>query len=108
MAAAWLGHLGLKELPMLLAILAAWLIVLPEYALNIFAFRLGHGPFTGGQMASFNLSSGVVCVALVSHYWLGETLGPRKLLGFGLMIIALLLISKRSPSKKRDSSPQVA
>ncbi len=98
MALAWLGHLRFKELPFVTAILLAWLIVLPEYILNIAAIRLGYGTWTGGAMAAFNLSSGVVCVALVSRYVLDEPFTPRKLVGFGLMLIAMLLVADR-PSK---------
>lgn len=94
MAFAWLGHLKLKnELSYPLAILLAWLLVLPEYMLNIRALRLGYGPFTGAQMAAFRLCSGVVSVALVSRFFLDEELGWRKLLGFGLMIAAMVFIA---------------
>ena len=95
MALAWLGHLRFKELPFVTAIFFAWLIVLPEYILNIAAIRLGYGTWTGGAMATFNLGSGVVCVALVSRFVLDEPLTPRKLLGFGLMLVAMLLVTNR-------------
>ena len=101
MATAWLGHLKFKELPFAVAMLASWLIVLPEYFLNISAIRRGIVVYTGAQMAAFNLSSGVVCVALVSRFVLGEELTPRKLLGFGLMLIAMSLISL----KPREAPP---
>ena len=93
MALAWLGHLRFKEFPFAVAMLASWLLVLPEYFLNIYAIRKGIVVFTGAQMAAFNLSSGVICVALVSRFVLGEELTPRKLAGFGLMIVAMSLIS---------------
>lgn len=93
MAFAWLGHLRFKEIPFLLAIGFAWLIVLPEYLLNIAALRLGYGTYTGARMAAFNLASGVVCVAIVSRFVLGEPLTPRKLVGFALMLVAMVLIA---------------
>lgn len=94
MATAWLGHLRFKEdLSFVMATLFAWLLVLPEYALNIKALRMGYRVFTGGQMGAFRLCTGVVCIAFVSHYVLGEQLTPRKLLGFGVMIFAMILIS---------------
>ena len=94
MALAWLGHLRFKkELSFAMATLAAWLIVLPEYGLNISALRRGYGTYTGAQMAAFRLCSGVVCVALVSRFVLGEALTLRKLLGFGIMIAAMALIA---------------
>lgn len=75
------------------AVLLAWLLVLPEYALNIAALRLGYGVYRGGQMAAFRLSSGVVCIATVASLMLGEAITFRKLAGFGLMIVALVMIS---------------
>ncbi len=94
MASAWLGHLKLRhQLSYGAAILLAWLMVLPEYVLNIKALRRGYGPFTGAQMAAFRLCSGVVSVAFVSHHFLGEELGWQKLAGFALMIVSMLLIA---------------
>lgn len=94
MATAWLGHLRYKEdLTFWMATLFAWLLVLPEYALNIMALRLGYRKFTGGQMGAFRLCTGVVCIAFVSHYVLGEQLTTQKLLGFGVMAFSMILIS---------------
>ena len=95
MATAWLGHLRFKEdLTFLMAALLAWLLVLPEYALNIKALRIGYGTFTGGQMGAFRLCTGVACIAFVSHYILGEHIASQKILGFGIMTISMVLISK--------------
>ena len=96
MAFAWLGHLKFRRLPFIWATLCCWLLVLPEYLLNISAIRLGYRVYTGAQMAAFRLSSGVICVALVSRFLLGEDLSRRQLLGFGLMIVAMILISRKS------------
>lgn len=94
MATAWLGHLRFKEdLTFWMATLFAWLLVLPEYALNITALRLGYRKFTGGQMGAFRLCTGVACIAFVSHYLLGEQLTTLKLLGFGIMAFSMILIS---------------
>lgn len=94
MATAWLGHLHFKEsLSFLAATGLAWLLVLPEYALNIKALRTGYPRFSGGQMGAIRLCSGVVCIALVSRYGLGEEIGIQKLIGFGLMLVGMLLVS---------------
>ncbi len=50
-------------------------------------------------MAAFRLCSGVACVAIVSRLVLEEDLSTRKLLGFGLMAIAMVLIAKKSPAR---------
>jgi multidrug transporter EmrE-like cation transporter len=45
-------------------------------------------------MATFHLSFGVVCVALVSHFILGERLSATQLVGFGLLVVATVLITR--------------
>ena len=100
MAFAWLGHLKFSQLPLVWATLCCWLLVLPEYFLNISAIRLGQKIYTGAQMASFRLCSGVICVALVSRLVLGEDLTSRKLFGLGLMIVAMFLIAQQSKTPK--------
>ena len=94
MATAWLGHLRFKEdLTFLMATLFAWFLVLPEYALNIMALRLGYRKYTGGQMGAFRLCTGVVCIAFVSYYVLGEQLTMQNMLGFAVMAFSMILIS---------------
>ena len=96
MALAWIGHLKFKGYGFWITFLASWLLVLPEYLLNVSAIRYGHGTYSGGQMAAFNLCSGVVCVALVAKFFLGEDLANHQLLGFGLMAIGMALIMYRT------------
>ena len=93
MAVAWLGHLRFRDKWGFFAALAAsWLIVLPEYLLNVGATRMGHGTWSGAKMATIHLAGGVVFVALVSHYMLGEVLGTQQLVGFALLIVSIVLI----------------
>jgi len=77
----------------MMAALFAWLLVLPEYILNVSAIRWGVGTYQPSEMAAMNLSSGIVFIALVSHFVLGEELSTQKYIGFGLMIISMVLIS---------------
>ncbi|HEX3582066.1 MAG TPA: DMT family protein, partial [Thermoanaerobaculia bacterium] len=73
MALAWLGHLRYRDkIGFSTALGVSWLLVLPEYVLNVGATRFGYGTYSGAQMASFHLAFGVVCVALVSRFVLGE------------------------------------
>lgn len=95
MAVAWLAHLRIRQYGFWPALGMSWAIVLPEYVLNVSATRYGYGTFTGAQMASFHLCSGVVCVALVSRYVLGESLGGRQFVGFGLLAVAMVLVLRR-------------
>ena len=103
MATAWLGHLHFKEsLSFLAATGLAWLLVLPEYTLNLKALRTGYPRLSGGQMGAIRLCSGVVCIALVSRYGLGEEIGIQKLIGFGLMLVGMLLVSDTRYAPKKD------
>lgn len=98
MATAWLGHLRFKDSPFLVATAIAWLIVLPEYVLNVAAVRIGKGIYSGATMASLNLCWGVICVVLVSTFYLGEDMNARQYLGFGLMLVSMVLIGSKDHS----------
>ena len=100
MALAWLGHLKFKESPLWLAILLSWCIVLPEYLLNVSAIRYGHRAFSGAAMATFNLCTGVICVALVSAFYLEEALKQQQLVGFVMVTIGMLLVAAPSRGSK--------
>jgi uncharacterized protein (DUF486 family) len=96
MALAWLGHLRFRDhIGFWTALGASWLLVLPEYILNVAATRFGYGTYSGAQMASFHLAFGVVCVALVSRFMLGEHFALSQLLGFVLLAVAIVLITYR-------------
>jgi uncharacterized protein (DUF486 family) len=92
MSFAWIGHLRFKSWNFLTALAASWLLVLPEYILNVFSVRWGRGVFSGAQMAAMHLGSGVLSVALIAKLYLGETLSWVQALGFVLMAIAIALI----------------
>lgn len=92
MSFAWIGHLKYKAWGFWAALAMSWMFVLPEYVLNVFAARWGRDVFTGAQMAAMHLAAGVVCVALVSRYYLGEPLSALQMIGFGLMAVAIVLI----------------
>jgi uncharacterized protein len=96
MSLAWLGHLRYRDsISFWTALALSWLLVLPEYALNVAATRFGYGTYSGAQMATFHLAFGVVCVALVSRFVLGERLTPSQLVGFALLAVATVLITYR-------------
>lgn len=93
MAVAWLGHLRFKDtVGFMTALVLSWLLVLPEYILNVAATRYGYGTYSGAQMASFHLGFGVLFVALVSRFILGEQLAPVHAAGFALLAVAIAMI----------------
>jgi uncharacterized protein len=96
MALAWLGHLRFRDqIGFWVALGASWLLVLPEYVLNVAATRFGYDTYSGAQMASFHLSFGVVCVALVSRFVLNERISALQMFGFGLLAVSIVLITYR-------------
>jgi uncharacterized protein (DUF486 family) len=92
MAFAWLGHIRFRRRGYFVALALSWVLVLPEYLLNISAIRWGHGTYEGGEMAAINLCSGVFCVAMVARYFLKEKLEPRQIAGFVLLGAGVLLV----------------
>ena len=92
MAMAWIGHIRFRHKGFWVALFTSWFLVLPEYILNVSAIRYGHEIFSGGEMAAMNLSTGVICVALVARYFLGEHLSRKQVLGFVLMAVAVALV----------------
>jgi uncharacterized protein len=102
MAVAWLGHLRYRHLGFGAALLASWCIVLPEYVLNVAATRWGYGTYTGAQMAGLHLVSGVLSVALVSRFMLGEAWSTRQFVGFFCLAVGMLLVA--NPSRGDESN----
>ncbi|EDY87737.1 hypothetical protein GP5015_1226 [gamma proteobacterium HTCC5015] len=92
MAFAWLGHIRFRSKGFLFALLLSWFIVLPEYLLNISAIRWGVGTYQPSEMAAMNLSSGVVCVAIVAKLFLNEHLNRRQVAGFFLMGVGVVMV----------------
>lgn len=92
MAFAWLGHIKFRKRSFYLALAISWLLVLPEYLLNVSAIRWGVGTFQPSEMAAINLSTGVLAIAIVSKMFLGERFTTRKVLGFVLMAISVVLV----------------
>ncbi len=96
MATAWLGHLRYRDsIGFWTALGLSWMLVLPEYALNVAATRYGYDVYSGAQMATFHLAFGVICVAMVSRYVLGERLTLSQIVGFVLLVLATFLITRR-------------
>jgi len=87
-----LGHLRFRDWSFWIALLISWCIVLPEYVLNVVATRYGYGIYTGAQMAAMHLASGLVCVALVSRFILGEKLDASQLAGLAILAVGLILV----------------
>ena len=72
MTLAWYGHLKFRAAPLLLAILASWLIALPEYMLQVPANRYGH---TADPIGDVTVSRGIRNI-----WWWGLSAPQLKIL----------------------------
>jgi hypothetical protein len=92
MTMAWYGHLRFKQASLITAILASWLLALPEYALQVPANRLGYGELSAYQLKI--LQECITLVVFMAFAWLalGETPSPRHLVSF-LLIVAAVAVS---------------
>jgi len=93
MTIAWYGHLRFKGSALWVAILASWLIALPEYALQVPANRFG---YVSGGLSAYQLKilqESITLVVFMAFAWiaLGETPGWRQGVAFGLVFLAVLI-----------------
>jgi len=89
MTFAWYGHLKFRSKPLALAILASWMIALPEYALQVPANRLGYGELTGFQLKILQEVI-TLCVFIVfAWFYLGEGLRWNYTISFALILAAV-------------------
>jgi hypothetical protein len=91
MTMAWYGHLRFKGSALWIAILASWLIALPEYALQVPANRLG---YFGNGLSAYTLKilqEAVTLVVFMLFAWLalGENPNWRQGVAFTLILIAV-------------------
>ena len=89
MTAAWYGHLRFKGISMWIAILAAWMLALPEYALQVPANRLGYGSLSAYQLKILQECITLVVFMLFAWLFLGEGIKPRYVLSFALILGAV-------------------
>ena len=74
MTFAWYGHLKYRSAPIVLAIVASWLIAFGEYCFQVPANRLGYGVFTGYQLKILQEAITLVVFAAFAAFYLGEPL----------------------------------
>jgi uncharacterized protein (DUF486 family) len=104
MTYAWYYHLKQKAWPLLVAILASWLIALPEYCLQVPANRLGHanfgGPLSAPQLKVIQEAVTLIVFGVFSVLVLKERLRTNDLVAFGLVLLAVVVsMSGRAPAQ---------
>jgi uncharacterized protein len=97
MTVAWYGHLKYKHVALFVTILVSWLIALPEYALQVPANRLGHGPFTATQLKVIQEVVSLSVFAVFAFVYLGEAPTWRSAVAFLLVIAAVALVRGDGP-----------
>lgn len=95
MTFAWYYHLKQKAWPLLLAIVASWLIALPEYCLQVPANRLGHasfgGPFSAPQLKVIQEAITLLMFAAFSIAILKERPRVNEWVAFALILLAVVI-----------------
>ena len=89
MTFAWYGHLKYRSRPLLMAILASWLIALPEYCFQVPANRFGYGQLTGFQLKILQEVI-TLCVFIVfAWFYLGEGFRWNYAISFFFIMVAV-------------------
>ena len=68
------GHLKHRSSPLVVVILASWLIALGEYCFQVPANRFGYGQFTVYQLKIIQESITLVVFTGFAYWYLGESL----------------------------------
>lgn len=89
MTLAWYGHLRFRSRPLILAILASWLIALPEYCLMVPANRWGYGVLSGFQLKILQEAITLTVFIVFAWLYLGETMRWNYVVSFGLILLAV-------------------
>jgi uncharacterized protein (DUF486 family) len=98
MTLAWYGHLKFRDRPLLLVILASWIIALPEYALQVPANRLGYGEFTATQLKILQEAISLCVFLAFAWIYFGESPNWRTAVAFGLIFAAVWIAHSGRPA----------
>jgi uncharacterized protein len=89
---AWYGHLKFRGAWLPLAILASWLIALPEYALQVPANRIGAGELSATQLKIIQEVISVGVFVVFAFFYFQEVPTWRTGLAFVLILAAVFLV----------------
>ncbi len=95
MTVAWYGHLKFKGSSLVWAILASWLLALPEYALQVPANRVGYGDLSAYQLKIMQESITLVVFMVFAWLGLGEQPTWRYLISMSLIFLAVVVAFKK-------------
>jgi hypothetical protein len=92
MTFAWYGHLRYKNSALWLVILVSWLIAFLEYCFQVPANRIGHGQFSAAQLKILQEVITLVVFAVFSVAYLREELRWNYIVGFALILAAVVFV----------------
>ncbi|HEV7260717.1 MAG TPA: DMT family protein [Bosea sp. (in: a-proteobacteria)] len=92
MTFAWYGHLSYKSSAILLAILASWMIALPEYMLAVPGNRIGAAVYSTAELKTMQEVITLTVFAGFSVFWLKEALTWNHAIGFALIAAGAFFI----------------
>lgn len=95
MTFAWYGHLKFRDKPIMLVIVASWMIAFLEYLFQVPANRLGYGQFNAAQLKTIQEVITLVVFSLFSVLYLKEEFRWNYLAGFACIIAAVFFIFKK-------------
>jgi len=95
MTFAWYGHLKYKSSPLWKVIFISWLIAFFEYCFQVPANRMGHGQFSAAQLKTIQEVITLVIFCAFSVFYLKEGLKWNYLVGFLMIIGAVIFIFKK-------------
>jgi len=95
MTFAWYGHLRYRDKPLLLAIVASWLIAFFEYCFQVPANRIGYGRFNGAELKTIQEVITLAVFSVFSVVYLKEPLRWNYAVGFSLIVVAVFVIFHR-------------
>jgi len=94
MTFAWYGHLKFKNAPLWKVILISWFIAFVEYCFQVPANRIGHNSFSAAQLKTMQEVITLVVFSIFSVFYLKESLKWNHLVGFSMIIGAVVFIFK--------------
>lgn len=95
MTFAWYGHLKYKTSPLWIAIGVSWMIAFVEYCFQVPANRIGSYQFSTAQLKTIQEVITLAVFSVFSIYYLKEQFRWNYLVGFLLIIVAVIFIFKK-------------
>ena len=92
MTFAWYGHLKYRNRPLLVVIVASWLIAFFEYCFQVPANRIGYGRFNGAELKTIQEVITLGVFSVFSVLYLKEPFRWNYAVGFMLIVVAVFVI----------------